>query len=216
VTAGRGGRGSATTPLERRYRRWLLAYPAEYRHERGDELLGTLLDLAEPGRTRPRPTEVVALLSAGSARRVAEAWGPAGRSRSATVLSASLALCGAGYVLWMSVRGPVACRAIIVPGGSAQATCPAGSPLDDVLILNPLGYAWLVAAVLLAALPLIGGGRRLALLASIFLTALCLVSLPGLGLPLVPSVVASWFGAATFRTAADGEPARGSGAPAAR
>ena len=39
--------------LERRYRRWLLACPAEYRRERGDELVATLLDLAGPNRTRP-------------------------------------------------------------------------------------------------------------------------------------------------------------------
>src|SRR5262249_22164662 len=39
--------------LERRYRRLLLAYPAEYRRERGDEIVGILLDDAAPGRTWP-------------------------------------------------------------------------------------------------------------------------------------------------------------------
>jgi hypothetical protein len=56
--------------LARRYRRWLLAYPADYRRERGDELIGTLLDLAGPGRARPHPLDVLDLLRAGLARRL--------------------------------------------------------------------------------------------------------------------------------------------------
>jgi hypothetical protein len=39
--------------LERQYRRLLLAYPRSYRERRGEEIVATLLDDAEPGRTRP-------------------------------------------------------------------------------------------------------------------------------------------------------------------
>ena len=55
--------------LERRYRRLLLAYPAEYRRERGDEIVGILLDDAPPGRTRPSWGDVADLLLGGLRRR---------------------------------------------------------------------------------------------------------------------------------------------------
>ncbi len=48
--------------LERRYARLLGLYPAEYRRARGAELLETLLESAEDGRTRPAPREVRALV----------------------------------------------------------------------------------------------------------------------------------------------------------
>ncbi|WP_433604903.1 hypothetical protein ACQP2P_25910 [Dactylosporangium sp. CA-139114] len=48
--------------LERRYRLLLRVYPAGYRRERAGELLDTLLEAAEPGRTRPEPRQVVALI----------------------------------------------------------------------------------------------------------------------------------------------------------
>jgi len=56
--------------LERRYRLLLLAYPADYRRERGDEIVGTLLDAAQPGQVWPRPPEVADLLGSGLRRRL--------------------------------------------------------------------------------------------------------------------------------------------------
>jgi len=53
------------TSLERRYRRWMVAYPAEYRREHESEILGTLLQAAGPGRDRPSLREGVALLAGG-------------------------------------------------------------------------------------------------------------------------------------------------------
>ncbi|GIE28480.1 hypothetical protein Ait01nite_015250 [Actinoplanes italicus] len=61
-----------TTGLERGYRRWLLAYPREYRRDRGPEILVTLLDAADPGRSRPAAREVAHLLRHGLSVRVAE------------------------------------------------------------------------------------------------------------------------------------------------
>ncbi|GIF23950.1 hypothetical protein BJ973_004563 [Actinoplanes tereljensis] len=58
--------------LARRYRRWLLAYPRTYRHERGPEILATLLDAADPGRSRPAAREAALLLRHGFGRRLAE------------------------------------------------------------------------------------------------------------------------------------------------
>jgi hypothetical protein len=51
--------------LERRYRRLLLAYPADYRAERGDELVDTYLDTIGPDRSRPSPQDTVDLLVGG-------------------------------------------------------------------------------------------------------------------------------------------------------
>ena len=56
---------SSMTTLERRYRRMLYAYPYDYRAERGDEILGTLLDGARAGQTRPTLRERRALLFGG-------------------------------------------------------------------------------------------------------------------------------------------------------
>ena len=194
MTGRRGGRGSATV-LERRYRRWLLAYPADYRRERGDELVGTLLDLAGSGRRRPRPLDVLDLVACGLARRVAHAWGPARRSRSASVLSLLLAGAAVEYLLWLST-GPAVCFAPGAAGDPVVTRCPGPEPL----ILEPLGYAWLLGVVLLAGLPLLGGGRRIATLAACLLTVACAPAMPDLGLLLGPSLVAAWCAAATVPT----------------
>ncbi|MFG1606451.1 hypothetical protein [Actinoplanes sp. NPDC049265] len=52
----------STDRLARRYRRLVRAYPSGPRRE---ELLGTLLDAAPPGRTRPTPAETLNLLRYG-------------------------------------------------------------------------------------------------------------------------------------------------------
>ena len=51
--------------LERRYRILLLAYPAHYRAERGDEILGTYLETATPGRRWPSLADVRDALGGG-------------------------------------------------------------------------------------------------------------------------------------------------------
>ena len=58
--------------LERRCRRLLRAYPAGYRAERGEEILGTLLESAPDGRTRPGRREVAALVLGGLRVRAAQ------------------------------------------------------------------------------------------------------------------------------------------------
>jgi hypothetical protein len=49
--------------LERRCRVLLLAYPAAYRRERGDEIIGTLLMATPPGRQWPLLRDGLALPS---------------------------------------------------------------------------------------------------------------------------------------------------------
>jgi hypothetical protein len=57
------------SPLERRYRRLLRCYPAQYRAERADEMLDTLLASAAPGQRWPAARESAALLRGGSRAR---------------------------------------------------------------------------------------------------------------------------------------------------
>jgi hypothetical protein len=91
-----------TTSLERRYRRWLFAYPRAYRQGRGAEILATLLDAAEPGRSRPPAREVVYLIRHGLSVRAAEV------GRRAVVVAVVAAVLGglSGIALgsWLSWR----------------------------------------------------------------------------------------------------------------
>ncbi|MCG5471572.1 hypothetical protein LADH09A_005568 [Micromonospora sp. LAH09] len=56
--------------LERRYLRLLHAYPADYRRARGAEIVGTYLDLADPGRRWPSPADAADLLRGGLRQRL--------------------------------------------------------------------------------------------------------------------------------------------------
>lgn len=62
-------------PLERRYRRLMFAYPSVYRREREDEIVGTLLDVAEDDRRWPTPREAADLVLNGWRTRVRSATG---------------------------------------------------------------------------------------------------------------------------------------------
>ena len=57
--------------LERRARTLLRAYPAEYRHGRAEEIIGTLLEAAPPGRSLPTARETWSLLAGGRHARAA-------------------------------------------------------------------------------------------------------------------------------------------------
>jgi hypothetical protein len=80
--------------LARRYARLLSLYPAEYRRARGAELLETLRETAEPGRTRPSARETTALVvgalraraGRGSRRTSRHSWLAAFRIAALTLL----------------------------------------------------------------------------------------------------------------------------------
>jgi hypothetical protein len=57
--------------LERRARALLRAYPAEYRHGRAEEIIGTLLEAAPPGRSFPAAREAWSLIAGGRHARAA-------------------------------------------------------------------------------------------------------------------------------------------------
>jgi hypothetical protein len=98
--------------LERRARWLLSAYPAAYRADRGEEIIGTLLEAVPPGRAWPPSRETVALVAAGlRARRAANLrQGLAASLRQMAVVAAAVYLVqlpalGVGAVVWSARRG---------------------------------------------------------------------------------------------------------------
>jgi len=98
--------------LERRARWLLRAYPAAYRADRGEEIIGTLLEAVPPGRAWPPSRETAALVAAGlRARRAANLrQGLAASVRQVAVAGAAvylvqLSALGLGAVAWSARRG---------------------------------------------------------------------------------------------------------------
>jgi pimeloyl-ACP methyl ester carboxylesterase len=60
------------SPLERRCRLLMRAYPAAYRRERGDEIMATLLEATPEGRRRPLLRDMRALIMGGLRARAAQ------------------------------------------------------------------------------------------------------------------------------------------------
>ena len=83
------------SPVEGRYRWLLLAYPARYRAERGEEILATLLEAADSSRRR-RPTvqEAVDLLGSGLVSRLGFGHVPGLAAGAAIAAPVALALAG--------------------------------------------------------------------------------------------------------------------------
>jgi hypothetical protein len=63
---------SAASPLERRCRVLLHAYPAAYRGERGEEIIATLLEATPEGRAWPMPRDFRGLMAGGLRARAAQ------------------------------------------------------------------------------------------------------------------------------------------------
>jgi DNA-directed RNA polymerase specialized sigma24 family protein len=126
-------------PLARRYRRLLLAYPDSYRRQRGEELLGTLLDAARPGQRRPTTADATDLVLGGLRQRLGRAV--AADLESGLQLAAPFALALAAGLcgfLWLTIER--------LPDGVRAA--------GPFLTIGPAAYAvWLAAAALRALLP---------------------------------------------------------------
>jgi hypothetical protein len=106
------GARAGTGRLERRARWLLRAYPAAYRADRGEEIIGTLLEAVPPGLDWPPSRETVALVAAGlRARRAANLrQGLAASLRQVAVAGAAVYLVqlpalGLGAVVWSARRG---------------------------------------------------------------------------------------------------------------
>lgn len=103
---------AGTGRLERRSRWLLRAYPAAYRADRGEEIIGTLLATVPPGRDWPPPREALALAAAGLAARRAANLRPglAASLRQSAVAGAAVYLAqlpslGLGAAVWAARKG---------------------------------------------------------------------------------------------------------------
>ena len=134
--------------LERRARALLRAYPAEYRHGRAEEIIGTLLEAAPPGRSFPTAREAWSLILGGRHARAARNRRLGGKAN----LRLALLL---GMSLYLSFYfAPLAWSALgFVPGDGA-------SWLTDTTLAAGLAVAlapWLGSRVATAALAVPAG-----------------------------------------------------------
>ncbi|MFG2061481.1 hypothetical protein ACGFIK_08650 [Micromonospora sp. NPDC048871] len=143
--------------LARHYRRLLRAYPADYRRERGDEIVGTYLDLAGPERRWPSPAEAADLLRGGLRQRLraAGATDLLPGVRLAGLLALATAVFLAGF--WATVE-PNAPR--------PEWGMPGFGPFVSVGVI--VWCAWLLCAPLLFVAP--GRITRVALAVAILAT----------------------------------------------
>ena len=178
---------------EDRYRLLLLAYPAEYRRERGEELLAVALEMADAeGRQRPSPADRLDLVRHGLARR-ARGWRMAGNSP-----AIGDALAAVAAVLPMLLAARLA-RGIQV--GHSMLTANGSDRQAAHLWVEPMFHPYLASAVwLLVAIALSAGLIRVAkLLAPLAVVAqvVALTSAPSIG----RETELLWFGAGLVATA---------------
>ena len=119
--------------LERRARTLLRAYPADYRHDRAEEIIGTLLEAAPPGRSFPTAREAWSLLAGGRHARAARNRRPGVKAslRLALLLGISTYLSSYfSYALAASVLG-------FFPGPGVSWLTMATLVLGDAVALAP-------------------------------------------------------------------------------
>jgi hypothetical protein len=121
------------TPLERRCRLLLRAYPAWYRRERAGEMLDTLLEASPPGRNWPSPRDAMSLIRGGLRVRGMAV-------RCLAILWAGLGAAGAGYILTVSVQVPA------IPTYS-RIPCWAGEPGLIIATAELGGAVWLALTI---------------------------------------------------------------------
>ncbi|XTZ18294.1 hypothetical protein ACQSSU_13460 [Micromonospora echinospora] len=143
--------------LERRYRRLLRAYPPEYRRTRGDEIVGTYLDLAGPDEERPSLADAVDLLRGGLRQRLRAVGAtdvlPGVRLAATLALTAATVLATGWFV-----------RDLHPP--PADLGYPSFGPFASVGVLA--WVAWLLAAVVAGLAP--GRATRVAVAGAVLLT----------------------------------------------
>ncbi|MEQ4302182.1 GlsB/YeaQ/YmgE family stress response membrane protein [Plantactinospora sp. B6F1] len=174
---GQDGPAAEVSPLERRYRRLLYAYPRRYRSSRGDELVGTYLDLAEPDRRRPSRHDVVDVLRAGLRQRLREQGASglaAGLPIAATIAMSTLAAIAAFLLIQVEFTN--------LPADVLPAKVGPAQTLGAFLWAG-----WLLAALATMVLPAHWARRGVA--AAILLTLAVIPAAPLSGLPRPPLYV---------------------------
>jgi hypothetical protein len=153
-----------TTPYERRCLTLLRAYPPRYRAGRGDELLGTLLDVATPGRETPSVRESWDVVRGGLLTRW-RARPPVGRWLLYRGFGARLPYAYRWWARddilgrWYAVRAGLGYLLIGGPVLVAGETVPVGS---NSPILGG-GLWWIAGAIILTSVIRTKGKRRRAL-----------------------------------------------------
>ena len=139
--------------LERRARALLRAYPAEYRHGRAEEIIGTLLEAAPPGRSFPSAREAWSLLAGGRHARATRnrRLGVKANVRLALLLGISIYLT---FCFGLTVALALAQRALGFPAGDeASWLVTAAAVLGVAAALAP----WLGSRVAVTALAIPAG-----------------------------------------------------------
>ncbi|MEN3610069.1 GlsB/YeaQ/YmgE family stress response membrane protein [Plantactinospora sp. ZYX-F-223] len=174
---GQGGPTAEVSRLERRYRRLLHAYPSRYRSSRGDELVGTYLDLVDQDRRWPSRHDAVDVLRGGLRQRLRE-QGALGLAASvpiaATIAVGTLAALAAFLLIQVEFTN---LPAHVLP---AQV-----GPAQTLGVFLWIG--WLLAALATTVLP--GRWARRGVAAAILLTLTVIPASPLSGLPRPPLYV---------------------------
>ncbi|MFY1577918.1 hypothetical protein ACN26Z_23740 [Verrucosispora sp. WMMD703] len=162
--------------LERRYRHLLRAYPTDYRHDRGDEIVGTYLDLADPRRRWPSVADAADLVRGGLRQRLraAGATDLIPGVRLAALLALTTAAFLAGFWTLVEQTPP-----------PTEAGVPVFGPFTSTGIVAWL--AWLVATFLALVAP--GRPTRVAIAVGVLATVAVLSISPIAGLPRPPLLV---------------------------
>src|ERR1700735_3120880 len=149
-TGGRvrmAGDEDPATTLERRFRLLLHAYPAAYRRDRAEEMVGTLLETTPAGRTWPLARDIRALLLGGLRARSAQnrRLGTPANLRLAALLGCAVFLCciASNYLGYGKF-------AVAIPAGQIPTT---GYPPQFASGWAVAPALLILAAVLLAWLP---------------------------------------------------------------
>jgi hypothetical protein len=136
------------SPLERRCRLLMRAYPAGYRRERGDEIIATLLEATPGGRRRPLARDMRALIMGGLRARAAQHRG------FTTAVNLRLAvLAGVCIYLGMAAAGDLNDFVTGEVDRAAPTLVPSGWPvlLAGLLMAVVVAVAWLARRPLVIA-----------------------------------------------------------------
>jgi len=152
------GEQSDGTPLERRYRRLLYAYPRHYRATRGDELVGTYLDLTGAQRNWPSSHDAADVLRGGLRERL--------REQGATGLAAGLPIAA---ILALGSLAALATFLLYQVELTPYSDPVAPEQVGPVKTLGAFVWAgWLLVSLVTAALP--GRWARRGVLLALLLT----------------------------------------------
>jgi hypothetical protein len=160
--------------LERRARALLRAYPAEYRRDRAEEMIGTLLEAAPAGRSFPTARDAWALIAGGRHARAALNRGLSVRAslRLALLLGVSIFVSSAiamefafGQARWLMVAGvALGTLAALAPWlGSRKATAVLIIPAGALVVYELTPELYNHAAVVYLAVQLTALGSLVAL-----------------------------------------------------